>query len=125
MLKARSPKASTQEKLAALFSGKKASWREPYDKLVAQIRKFGPDVTIVAGGTYISLLRETKKFGIIQPSAWDRVDIGIKLKGENPIGRFEVAGAWNAMVTHRIRIHDPKQIDVEVLSWLRNAYNAR
>jgi Domain of unknown function (DUF4287)/Domain of unknown function (DUF5655) len=124
VLKAGLPKGSKEEKLTALFSGKKAGWREPCDKLIAQMRKFGPEVTIAAGGTYISLLKSTKKFGIIQPSAADRLDIGIKFKGKSPVGRFELAGAWNAMVTHRIRIHDPKQIDAEVLSWLRNAYNA-
>jgi hypothetical protein len=121
VLKAGAPKASKEESLSALFSGKKAGWRESRDKLIAQMRKFGPEVTIAAGG---SLLKATKKFGIVQPSAADRLDIGIKLKGKNPVGRFEAAGAWNAMVTHRIRIHDPKQIDAEVLSWLRNAYNA-
>jgi hypothetical protein len=124
VLKAGSPKASKEEKLTALFSGKKSDWREPCDKLIAQLRKFGPDVTIGAGGTYISLLRATKKFGIIQPSAADRLDIGIKLKGKNPTGRFEAAGAWNAMVTHRVRIDDPKQIDAELLSWLKSAYGA-
>ena len=124
VLKAGAPKASKEEKLTALFSGKKAAWREPCDKLIGQLRKLGPDVTIAVGGTYISLLRATKKFGIIQPSAVDRLDIGIKLKGKSPVGRFEPAGAWNAMVTHRIRIQDSKQIDAEVLSWLKNSYNA-
>lgn len=124
VLKAGSPKISKDEKLTALFPGKKAGWRQPCDKLVAQIRKFGPDVTIAAGGTYISLLRGSKKFAIIQPSAADRLDVGIKLKGENPVGRFEAAGAWNAMVTHRVRINEPKQINAEVLSWLKNAYGA-
>jgi hypothetical protein len=124
VLKAGTPKASAEAKLAALFSGKKASWREPCDKLIEQTKRFGTDVTIAAGGTYINLLRVTKKFGIIQPSAADRLDIGIKLKAKNPIGRFEAAGAWNTMVTHRVRIYDPKEIDAEVLSWLRNAYSA-
>ena len=124
VLKAGAPKASNEEKLSALFSGKKTSWREPCDKLMAQTRKFGTDVTIAAGGTYINLLRATKKFAIIQPSAADRLDIGIKLKGKNPIGRFQAAGAWNTMVTHRVRIYEPKEIDAEVLSWLRNAYSA-
>jgi hypothetical protein len=123
-LKSGSSKASKEEKLTALFSGKKIGWREPCEKLMGQVREFGPDVTIAAGGTYINLLRATKKFGMIQPSAADRLDIGIKLKGKNPTGRFAAAGAWNAMVTHRVSIYDPKQIDADVLSWLRNAYSA-
>ena len=28
------------------------------------------------------------------------------------------------MVTHRVRISDPKQIDKEVLAWLKQAYDA-
>jgi hypothetical protein len=51
------------------------------------------------------------------------MDIGIKLKGAPPKGRFEKAGAWNAMVTHRVRVEDPKQIDTEVISWLHQAYD--
>ena len=124
ILKSGVPKATAEQKLDALFSGKKASWREPCDRLLAEIAKFGPDVDIAASGTYINLLRAKKKFGILQPSSADRLDIGIKLKGKNPSGRFEAAGAWNAMVTHRVRIGDSKEIDAEVLSWLKSAYEA-
>jgi len=28
------------------------------------------------------------------------------------------------MVTHRVRVHNPGEIDTEVLSWLKNAYEA-
>jgi len=76
------------------------------------------------GSTLISLLRGSKKFGIVQPSAAERLDIGIKLKGVASTGRLEAAGSWNAMVTHRVRISDPKQIDKEVLAWLKQAYDA-
>lgn len=54
---------------------------------------------MVAGGTYINLLREGKKFGILQPSSFERLDIGIKLKGAPTNEQFEAAGSWNAMVT--------------------------
>jgi hypothetical protein len=47
-----------------------------------------------------------------------------KLKGVKPTGRLEAAGSWNAMVTHRVRIGDPRQIDKAVLAWLRQAYDA-
>ena len=52
------------------------------------------------------------------------MDIGIKLKGVAPTERFEAAGSWNAMVTHRVRITDPQQIDADVLAWLKQAYDA-
>ena len=53
----------------------------------------------------------------------ERMDIGIKLKNMATTGRFEEAGTWNAMVTHRVRITDPKQIDAEVINWLKQAYD--
>ena len=49
---------------------------------------------------------------------------GIKRKGVPPAGRFEAAGAWNAMVAHRLRVSDPKQVDVEAVDRLRQAYKA-
>ncbi len=51
------------------------------------------------------------------------MDIGIKLKGAKTTSRFKTAGAWNAMVTHHVQVSDPKQIDGEVLSWLKQAFD--
>jgi hypothetical protein len=124
LMKQGAPKASTEEKFGALFAGKKQRWREPSDGLIEQLRKFGSGFDAKAGGTYINLLRDSKKFAILQPSSADRLDIGIKLKGVPAEGRFELAGSWNAMVTHRLRINDPTEIDQEVITWLRRAYDA-
>jgi hypothetical protein len=60
----------------------------------------------------------------VRPSAADRIDIGIKLKGVAPAGRLAAAGSWNNMVTHHVRISDPDQIDAELVAWLKQAYNA-
>jgi len=116
-------KASPDDRLAKLFAGKKAVWRKAYDALGARVRRFGTDVQVAPNMTYINLCRGSKKFAIVQMTA-DRLDIGIKLKGVAPTEQFEAAGSWNAMVTHRVRISDPKQIDAEVLAWLRQAYDA-
>ncbi len=124
ILKGGRPKASPSQKLEALFPGKKANWRIPVDKLLSRVSKFGSDVRVAAGSTYISLLRGDKKFGIIQPSAAERLDVGIKLKSTSASGRYEAEGKWNAMVTHRVRISDPKDINADLLSWLKEAYKA-
>ena len=100
-------KASPTEKIDKLFAGQKSQWRKAYDTLEAKVRKFGADVEIAPNMTYINLVRGAKKFGIVQVAV-ERLDIGIKLKGAAPTDRFEAAGAWNAMVTHRVRITDPK-----------------
>ncbi len=116
--------ASGDDPVAAHFSGGKAVWRKPYEALAVKLGKFGKDVEIAPNRTYINLVRGIKKFGIIQVSAVDRLDIGIKLKGVAPTERFEASGSWNAMVTHRVRITDAKQIDKDVLAWLKRAYEA-
>jgi len=118
------PKVAADDKVAAHFAGAKSAWRKPYDALIAKLEKFGADVSVAPTNTYISLLRGTKKFGIVQIPAAGRIDLGIKLKGAAPTERLEAGGTWNAMVTHRVRISDPKQIDKEVLAWLKQAYDA-
>jgi hypothetical protein len=110
------------DKLSGLFAGKKASWRKSYDVLAAKVAKFGEDVGVFPGGTYINLNRGEKKFAILQPSSADRFDIGIKLKGVKAAGRLEAAGSWNSMVTHRVRVSDPKEVDAEIIAWLKKAY---
>ena len=116
--------ASPDDKLAAHFSGGKARWRETYDVLVGKLAELGGDFNVAPTRSYISLLRGARKFGIVQISTADRMDIGVKLKGSPPTERLEAAGTWNNLVTHRVRISDPDQIDAEVLAWLKQAYDA-
>ncbi len=114
---------STEDAVATHFKRKKAGWRKPYDELMANVQQCGDDVGVGPAKSSISLLRGDQKFGIVQVST-ERLDLGIKLKGVAPTDRLEVAGQWNAMVTHRVRISDPNQIDAEVLAWLKQAYAA-
>lgn len=116
-------KTTQEDQLAKLFSGPKSHWRGPYKALAAKISKFGKDLGMNPNQTYINLNRGKAKFGIIQPSTADRLDIGIKLKGVEPKGRLEKAGSWNAMVTHRVRVTDAKGLDAELLGWLKEAYD--
>ncbi len=116
------PKESDDEGIAKHFTGAKAAWRKPYDDLLKKLQKFGTNVRPAPTKTYISLLRGDKKFAIVQITG-KRMDIGIKLKGAPAEGRFEESGDWNAMVTHRVKIDDPEEVNAEVLSWLRQAYD--
>jgi hypothetical protein len=52
----------------------------------------------------------------------ERFDVGIKLKGAAPAGRLTPAGSWNAMVTHRVSVKNPGDVDPELIRWLRSAY---
>jgi CheY-like chemotaxis protein len=115
------PRASADEKVNRHFTGKKAHWRPVYDELIQTVTAFGPDTDVLAGGTYLSLRRAGKKFAIVNVTG-DRLDVGIKLKGVAADGRLEPAGSWNSMVTHRVRIHNPADVDPELVEWVQRAY---
>ena len=117
------PKLSRAERGDKIFSRDRARWRDTYDQLMKKLGKFGADVRTSPTDSYISLLRKGKKFAIVAVTA-ERLDLGIKRKGAPVGGRFESAGSWNAMVTHRARITDPGQLDAEIYDWLEQAYAA-
>jgi hypothetical protein len=62
----------------AMYSGRKAALRSVHEAALAAARKLGRDVTPSARKTYVSLVRK-RQFGAIQPSATDRVDLGLVL----------------------------------------------
>lgn len=109
--------------LAAQYAGTKAALKPLYDKLAAAVARFGDDVELSPKKTYVSL-RRSKQFGLIQPSTAERLDVGFNLKGIAPQGRLEPSGSFNAMVTHRVRITRAKDVDAELVGWLKAAYDA-
>jgi hypothetical protein len=117
-------KTSTEDKLEKVFTGTKAHWRATFEVLLVKISVFAPDLEIAPTSTYISLLKNKKKFGILQPSSLERFDIGLKFKNPPIDQRLELSGTWNNMVTHRVRIHNPEEVNSEVLLWLEQAYQA-
>lgn len=109
--------------VAAQYAGDKAGLRPVYDKLLAAMKKFGPDVEASPKKAYVSV-RRARQFAIVQPTTKTRLDVGINLKGVAPAGRLEPAGSFNAMVTHRVRVESAKDVDTELLRWLKSAYEA-
>jgi predicted transport protein len=108
--------------LEAQYAGPKAALRSIYDKLAAEIAGFGSDIEFAPKKAYMSLRRK-KQFACLQPSTAARFDVGINLKGIGFAGRLEKSGSWNAMVSHRVRVQDIKQVDKELIGWLRQAYD--
>jgi hypothetical protein len=114
-------KAAADDPVAAQYAGEKAGLLPIYDALVAAARKFGGDVEVSPKKTYVSL-RRNKQFALIQPTTKTRVDVGINLKGVSPKGRLEASGSFNAMVSHRVRVENAKEVDKELIGWLKDAY---
>lgn len=116
------PRASASDRVDKLFSGKKAVWRATFDALCAAANAFGDDVGISPTDSYLSLVRNDKKFAIVQVAA-NHLDVGIKRKGAAPTERFTAAGRWNAMVTHRVGLGPGAVLDDELIGWLKAAYD--
>jgi hypothetical protein len=105
------------------YAGAKTGLRPLYEQLLTAIQGFGSDVEVSPKKAYVSL-RRNKQFAILQPSTASRLDVGINLKGTEPTGRLEASGSFNAMVSHRVRLSKPAEIDKELLGWLKKAYEA-
>ena len=121
VLRGDAPAPAGGDLVAAQYAGAKAGLRPLYDKLAAEVAKFGADVELSPKKTYVSL-RRSKQFALLQPSTADRLDVGINLKGVPAGGRLEASGSFNAMVSHRVRVASPRDIDAELVGWLRAAY---
>lgn len=98
----------------------KEHFRPIYDQLVSEIKKFGSDVEIAPKNANVSLRRK-KQFALLHPITKTRFEIGINLKGQEPLGKLLPSG--NAMCTHKINLAGLEDIDEEVIDWLKKAYS--
>jgi len=112
---------STESLIEDQYAKGKEHFLPVYKSLISKIKTFGKDVEIAPKRSYVSL-RRSKQFAIIQPSTKTRLDIGINLKGKEPTDRLELSGSFNAMVSHRVRLTDPKELDKELIGWIKEAY---
>ena len=104
------------------YSKGKEHLRSIYEAIAKEVMKFGSDVELAPKKAYVSLRRK-KQFGLIQPSTKTRVDVGINIKGKEASGKLENSGSWNSMVSHRVRLNSEDDVDSELISWLKEAYD--
>jgi hypothetical protein len=114
------PAAGSDELVDAQYAGAKAAMRPLYETLIKTITALGSDVEISPKKTCVSL-RRSKQFALIQPTA-QRLDVCIILKGVPPAGRLEQSPT--TMCTHRVKVSSEKEVDPELIAWLRQAYEA-
>ncbi|MCB1051076.1 MAG: DUF4287 domain-containing protein [Acidobacteria bacterium] len=115
------PQPPADDPLALMFQGKE-NLRPIYDALLEKLQGFGNDLEIAPKKANVSI-RRSKQFALLQPSTKSRFDVGIQLKGETPEGRLEASGSWNAMVSHRVRLESPVDVDDQLIAWLKTAYD--
>jgi predicted transport protein len=91
-----------------------------YDKLIAEVQKFGGDFEIAPKKAYVSLKRK-KQFITLNPASKTRFEIGFNLKGVEPKGKLE-AEKPDGICSHKINLATITDIDKEVIDWIRMAF---
>jgi hypothetical protein len=94
--------------------------RPIFDTIINAVAGLG-EVTIQARKTYVSLVTPRRTFARIQPTTKDRVDLGLRLEGQQPGGRLVPSRIQETMQV-QIGLSSPADVDSEVLEWLQLAY---
>jgi predicted transport protein len=108
--------------VAGQYAGAKAGLRPIYDAVLSAVAKFGTDIEIAPKKTYVSL-RRSKQFAVVQAATRTRVDLGFNLKSVDATSRLEAGIIFGGMCTHMVHLISPSDVDTEVISWLKQAYD--
>jgi hypothetical protein len=117
---------SAVEFVEAMYAGAKAALRPIHDALINLGMSLGGDVKICPCQTIVPFYRE-HVFAQIKPATRTRIDFGLALKGakKKPPRRLIDTGglAKGDRITHRIEITSENEINDEVKTWLKMAYD--
>ena len=110
---------SEEARLDEIYSGAKAGFRPIHEKLIRAIDTFG-EYEVAPKKGYVSLRRK-KQFAMIGPKTNTRFEVGINAKEfkKNPRLLEQPKGS---MCNYIVNLTDPKQVDTELVAWLRAAY---
>ena len=118
---AEAAQASPQEILDGIYAGNKAGLRPLHDLVMIEIFKLG-EFSIAPKKGYLSLRRK-RQFAMIGPGSKNRLEIGLNMKGIPPTERLLEQPA-GGMCQYKIFLSSDKEVDDEVINYLRTAYNA-
>ena len=107
--------------LDEIYAGKKAHLRPVHDAVLNAARALG-EFEVVPKKGYVALRRK-KQFAMIGPKTNDRAELGINLKDDAACERA-VALKPGGMCQWAVALTVPEQIDAEITSLLRRAYDA-
>jgi len=93
-----------------------------YEALIEFVNTLGTEVTITPKKTSVSIIRK-RQFVLIKPATKTRIDLGFKLKDKPITTRLENSGPFGTMCTHRVRLSEISEIDNELKSWIKEAYD--
>lgn len=110
-----------EDALESIYVEAKANLRPIHEKLMSEIKKFGP-FEISPKKTYVSL-RLKKQFAMIGPATSSRIDVGINNKILEPTERL-IAMPASSMCPFKVCLTSVDEVDSELLDWLKSSYDA-
>ena len=105
--------------LDEIYSGARAGFRPIHEKLIKEIHKFGV-FEIAPKKGYVSLRRK-KQFAMIGPKTNTRFEVGINARGLKKNSRL-IEQPKGSMCNYIINLNDVKEVDTELIAWLKSAY---
>ncbi len=111
---------SSDDLVEAQYQGKE-NLMPIYEELINYVKTLGSDVTITPKKGSVSIIRK-RQFVLIKPATKTRIDLGFKLKDKPTTARLENSGPFGTMCTHRVQLTDVNEVDSELKSWIKEAY---
>ena len=105
--------------LDEIYTGRKAHMRPIHEKLMQEINRFG-EFEIAPKKGYVSLRRK-KQFAMIGPKTNTRFEVGINAR-DLPKGARLQEQPKGSMCNFMISLTDPKEVDAELIAWIKSAY---
>lgn len=112
--------ATPDAAIEGIYAGGKEHFRPIHDRLMAAIGKFGP-LEVAPKKAYVSLRRK-KQFATLGPASKTRFEVGLNVKGIPATARL-LALPPGGMCQYKVNLTDPKEVDAELLAWIRAAYD--
>ena len=112
---------TTDDAVNEIYSGAKASLRPIHEELMAAITLMG-SFEIAPKKGYVSLRRK-RQFAMIGPATRTRVEVGLNMKGVEGTARLAEMPP-GSMCQYRVNVTDVKEVDEELIAWIRHAYDS-
>src|SRR5215216_1364697 len=112
--------ASADELIEAQYADR-PQLRPIFDAIIDAAAGLG-EVVIQTRKTYVSLVSPRRTFARVQPTTRQRVDLGLRLEGQQPGGRLHPSKIHETMPL-QISLTSLDEVNAEVLGWLQQAYD--
>ena len=114
-----SPQENLFSSVNQIYSGSREVLRPLHDSIMNSIQNIG-EFEIAPKKTFLSLRRK-KQFAMIGPGTKGRIEVGLNMKGVPATNRLQEMPA-GGMCQYKVWLQDQNEIDDELLSWIKIAY---